>query len=115
MLRRLFTVIGLDKYCNVKLHDTLCSTISDNSLIALPRQQQNHYRNAIGSLSYIQAIIRPDITMTVQQCARFCNIPNKEHEEAVKRITRYLLKTKDQGLNFYPDLSKGLEYYVDAD
>ena len=66
-------------------------------------------------LSYIQAIIRHDITMTMQQCARFCNIPNKEHEEAVKHITRYLLKTKDQGFNFRPDLSKSLEFHVDTD
>jgi hypothetical protein len=53
--------------------------------------------------------------MATQQCARFCNDPKREHEEAVKRICRYLLKTKDMGLILKPDKSKGLECYVDAD
>ena len=53
--------------------------------------------------------------MAVQQCARFCNDPKLEHEQAVKRIARYLLKTKDKGLIFRPDKSLGLECYVDAD
>lgn len=60
-------------------------------------------------------MVRPDITMAVQQCARFCNEPGRQHEEAVKRICRYLLKTQDRGLIFRPDASRGLECYVDAD
>ena len=43
-------------------------------------------------------MIRPDITIAVQQCAKFNNAPNRDHEEAVKRIYRYLLKTRDKGL-----------------
>ena len=53
--------------------------------------------------------------MAVQQCARYCNAPNRAHEEAVKRICRYLLKTKDKGLILCPDKSRGLECFVDAD
>jgi hypothetical protein len=60
-------------------------------------------------------MIRPDMTMSVQQCARFCNNPDKSHEEAVKRICRYLLRTRDKGLVLKPDSSRGLECYVDAD
>lgn len=60
-------------------------------------------------------MVRPDITFAVQQCSRFCINPNKDHEEAVKRICRYLLKTRDKGLVLKPDLSKGLECHVDAD
>jgi hypothetical protein len=60
-------------------------------------------------------MIRPDTTMATQQCARFCNEPKREHEEAVKRICRYLMKTKDKGLILKPDKSKGLECYVDAE
>ena len=52
--------------------------------------------------------------MATQQCARFCNDPKQEHEEAVKQICRYLLKTKDKGLVLRPDKSKALEYFVDA-
>eukprot|EP00980_Cylindrotheca_fusiformis_P023216 scaffold10228_cov101-Cylindrotheca_fusiformis.AAC.1 len=37
------------------------------------------------------------------------------HEKAVKRIVRYLKKTKDQGLIMEIDKSKGIECFVDAD
>ena len=57
----------------------------------------------------------PDITFAVQQCARFCNDPKASHEEAVKHICCYLLKTQDKGLFLKPDKSRGLECYVDAD
>ena len=58
-------------------------------------------------------MVRSDITFGVQQCARFCNNFGQEHEEAVKRICRYLLKTKSKGLILKPDKTKGLECYVD--
>ena len=57
----------------------------------------------------------PKIVIAVQQYTQFCNSPTKDHEEAVKRICRYLLKTKTKCLVIKPDKSKGLEYYVDAD
>ena len=69
----------------------------------------------LGCLLYIQAMVQPDITFTVQQCAWFCIDPSLEHEQAVKRICRYLLRTKDKVLVFRPDKSRGLECYVDAD
>ena len=60
-------------------------------------------------------MVRPDITLAVQQCAKFNNAPNREHEEAIKRICRYLLKRKEKGLVCKPDRNRGLECYVDAD
>ena len=69
----------------------------------------------IGCLSYLQAMVRPDLTFAVQQCSRFCSNPNKSHEEAVKRICRYLLKTRNEGLLFKPDTARGLECHVDTD
>ena len=68
-----------------------------------------------GCISYIQAIIHPDIIFSVKKCAQFCNNPNKDHEEAVKRIYRYLLKNKTKGIVLKPDESRVLEYHVDAD
>ena len=66
-------------------------------------------------LFYLSGNTRPDITFSVQQCARFCIDPSLEHEQAVKQVCRYLLRTKDKGLHFRPDKSRGLECYVDAD
>jgi hypothetical protein len=53
--------------------------------------------------------------MAVHQCARFSGDPRLQHEQAVKRIVRYLKRTKGKGLILRPDTSKGLECHVDAD
>lgn len=117
MIERILSIVGIPNDGKTKMHDTPASDhkLLDNDPNGLPRTQTWNYRSAVGSLSYLNAVIRPDITMAVQQCARFCNSPQKQHEEAVKRICRYLLRTKDRGLNFQPDPQRGLECFVDAD
>ena len=118
MIERALEIVGLNTDgTKVKMHDTPASEskLLDKDPDGAARKQEWNYRSAVGCLSYIQAIIRPDITMAVQQCARFCNDPKREHEEAVKRICRYLLRTKDKGLVFRPDPKRGLECFVDAD
>lgn len=60
-------------------------------------------------------MVRPDITFAVQQYAMFCESPNQDHEDAVKRICRYSLKTCDEGIILKPDKSRGLECHVDID
>ena len=81
----------------------------------LPRKATWNYRSIIGMLGYLQGTTRPDISMATHQCARFNSDPKLAHERAVKRIVKYLLDTKDKGIIFRPDLSKGLECFVDAD
>ena len=57
------------------------------------------------------------MSFAVHQCARFCNDPKRSHEQAVKRILRYLLHTKrigEQGIVFKPDRNKSIDTYVDA-
>ena len=80
-----------------------------------PRKAPWKYRSIVGMLGYLQGTSRPDISFAVHQCARFNNNPKLSHERAIKRIVRYLLDTKDEGLIYKPDKSKGLECYVDAD
>ena len=118
MIDRVLKLLGLDDNTGrVKTHDSpaYSGKLLDNYPGSLPREQTWHYRGAIGLMSYIQGMNRPDITMATQQCARFCNNSSKEYEEAVKRIGRYLLKTRDKGILMQPDKTKGLECYVDAD
>ena len=80
-----------------------------------PRKQRWKYRMAVGMLSYLQLNTRPDISMPVHQTARFSANPMRCHEQAITRIGRYLLHSKDRGIYFKLDASKGLECYVDAD
>ena len=53
--------------------------------------------------------------MTTHQCALFNIDPHLSHEQAVKRIGRYLFDTRDTGMIYRPDIKRGLECYVDAD
>jgi hypothetical protein len=117
MVNRIFEMVGIDPESKTKMHDTpaVDSRLLDNDPDGEPRLQKWNYRSVVGSLSYLQAMVHPDITMAVQQCARFCNAPQRQHEEAVKRICRYLLKVRDKGLVMKPDPSRGLECHVDAD
>ena len=72
------------------------------------------YRGMIGMLGYLQGTTRPDISMAAHQCAKFNNYPHLSHEQAVKSIGIYLLDTRDKGMIYRPDITRGLECYVDA-
>ncbi|GJZ20582.1 reverse transcriptase domain-containing protein, partial [Tanacetum coccineum] len=58
------------------------------------------YRDMIGSLLYLTAS-RSDIMFSVCLCARFQEVPQTSHLEAVKRIFRYIMGTTHLGL-WYP-------------
>ena len=72
------------------------------------------YREAIGSLNYCAVATRPDIAFPVSLLAQFMENPGRIHWEAVKRIFRYLLGTKNWKL-MYGTTDSGLEGYTDAD
>ena len=75
-----------------------------------------NYRSLIGMLIYLARNTRPDIEYAVHQCARFQCDPRKPHANAIKRIGRYLLGTRDKGISFNPNgILTHLECYVDAD
>jgi hypothetical protein len=88
-----------------------------------PRKEHWNYRTIIGMLNYLVNCTHPELSFAVHQCARFCNDPKRIHEQAVKRIIRYLLSTKSsyqgkhkapQGILFRPDNTKSIDTYVDA-
>ena len=66
-------------------------------------------------LNYIQAMMHPDLSYAVQQCACFCNAPKLSHELALKQICEDLKGTCSQGLFFKPNLLDGFKCFVDAD
>ena len=47
--------------------------------------------------------------------ACFCKDPKLSHEQAITRIGQYLLGTREKGIKYKIDLSKGLDCYFDAD
>ena len=97
------------------MHDTPADAILTRDEDGQERKNEFHYRSIIGQLNYLAATTRPEIQFAVHQCARFCENPKMSHEKAVKRIIRYLKRTKDKGLMMTIDKSKGIECFVDAD
>jgi hypothetical protein len=95
--------------------DTPVDSILHPDLDGPPRVEAWNYRSVLGKLNYLANNTRPDISMAVHQCARFCSAPRALHELAVKRIVRYLLATRHQGMNLRPTTSFALDMFVDAD
>jgi hypothetical protein len=57
------------------------------------------YRRLVGSLRYL-AHTRLDLAFSVGYISRFMQQPTTEHQEAVKRIIRYVMGTLDHGLYY---------------
>lgn len=67
----------------------------------------------MGILTYLITTTRPDLAFVVHQCARFSKCPKLIHEQAIKRICRYLKGTTDEGIMLNIDESKEIECYTD--
>ena len=74
-----------------------------------------YYRSVIGMSNYLKKTSPPELAFLVHECARFCKDPKLSHGKAVHKIIRYLMSTRDKGIIFKPNVSKEIEYYVDAD
>ena len=67
------------------------------------------YWRIVGSLRYL-VHTRPDLAFAVGYVSRFMQQPTTEHEQAVKRILRYVAGTSDYGLH-YPRCP-GAEHFI---
>ena len=74
-----------------------------------------HYRSVIGKLNFLEKSTRPDISVSMHQCARFAKTPKRSHAEVVKRIGSYHLGTRDKGLIIHPKSPWQFDCWVDAD
>lgn len=72
------------------------------------------YRSIIGKLNFLEKSTRGELAYAVHQAARFCEQPKKSHTEAVNKIVRYLIGTRNEGIYLNP---KGdlFECFADAD
>lgn len=93
---------------NVKMTSNGGPNGEDSKQVVVP------YREAIGSLLYAVLGTRPDLAFIVSYLARFSNDPRQIHWNAVKRVFRYLINTKDLGIT-YRHGSSNLICFVDAD
>ena len=74
------------------------------------------YSSVVGMLLYLSGHTRPDIAYAVNCAARYMFCPRKSHEEALKRIGRYLKATQNRGLVINPSTNVlKIDAYPDAD
>ncbi|RDY12809.1 hypothetical protein CR513_02346, partial [Mucuna pruriens] len=97
-----------------KLGDTLIVKGDKFSLKQCPNNdlernemQKILYASAIGSLIYAQVCTRPDIAFVLGVLGRYLSDLGMQHWKAVKRVMRYLKRTKGYMLTYRK--SKGLE------
>ena len=79
------------------------------------RNEEWSYASVVGMLLYLASNNWPDIAFAVHQVAQFLSRPMQCHEDVVKRIVRYLIGTKDEGLYFGSKTDFWLEAYADDD
>jgi hypothetical protein len=60
-------------------------------------------REAIGALTYLANVARPDIAVAVNNVARNVQKPTEKLWRATQRIIKYLATTRDLGLRFEPN------------
>ena len=90
------------------MHDTPENVILTKHEYGNGRKKEWQYCSVIVQMNYLSGTTRPDILFSMHQCAKYSIDPKKSHEESVKKIGRYVKKTKDKGLFFTPDGSNGL-------
>ena len=121
ILRQLFFIRRILAALNVKTGDynkrdvPVIGPLLRRDELGAKQKHDWSYRSAIGMLGYLQNSTRPDISMAFHQCACFNANPMLCHEKAVKYIVRYLLSSQGKGIHYKPDMTRGLEYYVNED
>jgi hypothetical protein len=69
------------------------------------------YASIVGSVNYCAVATRPDIAYAVNKCAQYTSKPNITHWEAIKRVVRYLLNTREYGIMYVRD-GEGVKGYA---
>jgi len=74
------------------------------------------YRSILGSIMYLMLCTRPDLAFAVGALSKFSSSPTAQHMNAVKRLLRYISKTRSYGLHFGPfDQEQPLTPFIFSD
>jgi hypothetical protein len=89
--------------------ETKCKSTPAPSTVILNKDEDGehhdaewNYRAIIGKLNFLEKSTRGELGYSVHQAARFSQSPRKSHTEAVLRIIRYLVGTRDEGIILDP-------------
>eukprot|EP00956_Cyclotella_meneghiniana_P032322 scaffold88264_cov32-Cyclotella_meneghiniana.AAC.1 len=115
LIDRVLEALGLDtKYATNKWTPAEGKPLTKDEN-GKPPQGSFSYSSVVGMLLYLAGHTRPDIAYAVNCCARYMFNPRLSHEQALKRIGRYLKATRDKGLILNPSGKLKVDAYPDAD
>lgn len=80
----------------------------------LSQEDSTKYRSLVGALQYL-ALIRPDLSFSVNKVCQFLHAPTIAHWTAAKRILRYVKSTLSVGLTFSRSSSTLVSAFTDSD
>ncbi|XP_074371249.1 secreted RxLR effector protein 161-like [Apium graveolens] len=83
--------------------------------LEIREMQRIPHASVVESLMYAQVCTRPDITFIVGMLGRYLSNPGMEQWKAVKRVLRYLKKTKDYILTYRKSDHLEIIGYSDSD
>ncbi|KAE8981056.1 hypothetical protein PF011_g22184 [Phytophthora fragariae] len=93
----------------IPMETTLRLTVTDTDTASrkqeLPNGKTFPYRELVGSLMYLATCTRPDLAYAVGQLSRYVQCPTQQHIGAAKRVLRYLVGMKSQGIVYTRDKS----------
>ncbi|KAE9302609.1 hypothetical protein PF001_g13931 [Phytophthora fragariae] len=91
------------------METTLRLTVEETDTAPRKQEPKNGkkfpYRELVGSLMYMATCTRPDLAYAVGQLSRYVQCPTQQHIGAAKRVLRYLVGTKSQGIVYTRDKS----------
>ena len=113
LIERIIKALYLED--NSRVYDIPATEILTSDKNGDPFKEDWYYRLVQGILTYLASSTYPDMQFAIHQTSRFCNDPKASHSKAIKRISRYLKRTKDKGLVFSPNRNNGFEDWADTD
>ena len=117
LIDRIISALGLDGEMSNSMRTPAPEKPLPKDPDGEPHDLGFNYASVVGMAMYLCNNSRPDITFAVHQCARHSFNPKRMHAEYLKKLGRYLIKTRTDGLIMRPDVDHMLKVdcYVDAD
>ena len=115
LIDRILDALGLDSKLATNKWTPAESKPLTRDVDGEPCQGTFSYASVVGMMLYLSGHTRPDIAYAVNCCARYMFAPRLVHEQALKRIGRYLKATRDKGLVLNPSGELKIDAYPDAD
>ena len=98
----------------VKNQDTIATVIINHGRNYPLSEDPTLYRSMISSFLYLIAS-RPNISYSVEVCARYQSNPKESHVTAIKCIIKYVKSTNNYGAWYDKDTNDVLARYSDVD